>query len=185
MAGSSIRIIKRPPRAQLRYAAIQKEVAKQVGNVGRLHVQEREKVVADFEHKPEFGYEVKVTPGQVTLEILLKNDGEQVSEGFTIGQLWKSLDKTGVKPHVIRPKRQGGVLAFQSGGPGSYQPHTRPVARSGGPGRVNRGETVFRKQVNHPGFPPRHFSREINKRLKPAFGKAVSKGIRAGWNRVK
>lgn len=180
MASSSIKVIKRPPRAQLRYRTIQKEVAKQVGNVGRLHVQEREKVVSDFDHKPEFGYEVKITPGQVTLEILVKNDGAQVSEGFTIGDLWKSLDTKGTRPHVIAPKRQGGRLAFQT----NYQPHTRPIARSGGPGRAT-GPTVFARKVNHPGFPPRQFSKTINKRLKPAFSKAVSRGISLGWQRAK
>lgn len=180
MAASSIKIIKRPPRAQLRYAVIQKEVAKQVGNIGRLHVQERERVVSDFDHKPDFGYEVKVTPGQITLEVLVKNDGVQVSEGFTIGQLWGALDREGIRPHVIRPKKQGGVLAFQAG----YQPKTRPIGRSGGPGRAT-GPMVFAKQVNHPGFPPRHFSREINKRLKAAFSKAVSRGISLGWKKAK
>lgn len=180
MAASSIKIIRRPPRAHLRYAAIQKEVAKQVGSIGRLHVQERERVVADFETNIEFGYEVKITPGQITLEILVKNDGTQVSEGFTVGDLWKSLDTKGTRPHVIVPKRQGGRLAFQT----SYQPHTRPIGRSGGPGRAT-GPTVFARKVNHPGFPPRQFSKTINKRLKPAFSKAVSRGISLGWKKAK
>lgn len=180
MASSGIKIIKRPPRAQLRYRAIQKEVAKQVGNVGRLHVQEREQVVANFEHKPEFGYEVKVTPGQITLEILVKNDGEQVSEGFTIGGLWRALDVSGVRPHIIRSQRPNGTLRFQT----NYRPHTRPIARSGGPGRAT-GDVVHRRQVRHPGFAPRQFSKSINKRLRPTFQKAVSRGIGLGWRKVK
>lgn len=182
MAGrtGSIRIIKRPPPAAVRYNAIRQEVAKQLGVVGKLHVQEREKIVADFETNIEFDYKVAFGPKQLELDILVKNNGEQVSEGFTIGNLWKSLDRTGVKPHTIRPKKQGSRLAFQTG----YAPHTRPIGRSGGPGRPS-GPTVYAKQVNHPGFPPRHFSREINKRLKPAFGKAVSRGVKIGWNKIK
>lgn len=176
---ASIKIIHRPPKAALRYKAIQQEIAKQVGNVGRLHVQERDRVVAGFDHKIEFGYEVKITPGQVTLNIQVTNDGDEVSEGFTIGDLWKSLDQTGTKPHPIEAK-PGKRLAFRP----NYQSHTRPIGRFGGPGQAT-GETVYRKRVNHPGYPPRKFSDRINKRLRPAYLKAISRGTSIGWNKVR
>lgn len=179
MAGS-IKIIARPPKADLRYRAIQQEIVKQVKNVGRLHVQERDKVVSDFDTDIVFGYEVKVTPGQVTLNINVLNDSTEVGEGFTVGDLWKSLDITGTRPHTIQPKQQGGRLAFRTG----YQPHTRPIARSGGPGQAT-GDTVFARQVQHPGYPPRKFSEKINKRLRPSYLKAISRGISLGWNKIK
>lgn len=178
MAG--IKVIHRPPRANLRYGAIQKEIVKQVGGVGRLHVQEREKVVADFDTAIEFGYQVKVTPGQVTLSVNVTNDNAEVSEGFSVGDLWKALDQTGTKPHTIKPKQPGGTLRFQTG----YQPHTRPPARYGGPGQAT-GAVVSAKEVNHPGFPPRKFSEKINKRLRPAYLKAISRGVSIGWNKIK
>lgn len=177
---ASIKIIHRPPRAQFRYRAIQKEVAKQVSGIGRLHVQERANVVKDFDHEINFGYEVKVTPGQVTLKILVTNDSAEVSEGFTIGKLWETLDVKGNPPHDIVAKKPGGALRFQTG----YQPHTRPIARSGGPGRAT-GETRFAKRVRHPGYPPRKFSDAINKRLRPAYTKAISRGTSLGWRKVK
>lgn len=180
----SIRIIRRPPPAAVRYNAIRQEIAKQLGEVGKLHVQEREKIVADFETNIEFDYKVVFGSKQLELDILVKNASTEVSEGFTVGDLWKALDKTGTRPHTIRPKTLGpgfgGALRFQSG----YSPKTRPIGRSGGPGRAT-GPVVFARQVNHPGFPPRHFSREINKRLKPAFSKAVSRGISLGWKKAK
>lgn len=175
MANSGIKLIKRLPSPVLQLKAIQQEIAKQLKPVGRAHVNEREKVVANFEHQPEFGYEVKISQKQVTLQVLLKNDGEAVSEGFTIGNLWTALDRTGVRPHVIRPKKPGGVLAFQAG----YQPKTRPIGRSGGPGR-STGPAVFAKQVNHPGFSPRKFSEKINARLRRQFEQAIDRGVRLG-----
>lgn len=175
MASSSIRLIKRPPKANLQYRYIQQEIGKQLQSVGRQHVNERKAIVSDFDHRPEFEYQVKISDKQVTLDIVLKNDNARVSEGFTIGNLWAALDKTGVRRHVIRPKRQGGRLAFQTG----YQPHTRPIARSGGPGRAT-GPRVFARQVNHPGYPPRKFSETIGKRLRRQFEQAIDRGIRIG-----
>ena len=185
----SYKQIKRPAGARLRFAAIQSEVAKQVDGIGRLQVNERKRITANFETDIEFGYEVKVSSVQVTLNILLKNDGTAVSDDFTVGDLWKALDTKGSPPHTIRPRTLGpgfgGTLKFQWGGPGSYQPKTRPVGRFGGPGRVNRGETVYPRQVNHPGFPPRKFSEGINKRLRPAYLKAISRGTSIGWQKIK
>lgn len=175
MAVGSVRIIKRFPKPEIIFGNIQAEIAKQLHVVGRQHVNERKKVVSNFETDIDFGYEVKISPKQITLEVSVLNASEQVSEGFTVGDLWKALDKTGVKPHLITAKKQGGKLAFQTG----YQPHTRPIARSGGPGRPT-GDRVFRKQVKHPGFPPRKFSETINKRLRRQFEQAIDRGFRLG-----
>lgn len=175
MASSGIKLIKRLPRPQIILADIQREIAKQLIPVGRHHVDEREKVVSDFETNIEFGYEIKVSQKQVTLSILVTNASSEVSEGFTVSQLWTALDKTGVRPHVIVPKQQGGRLAFQT----NYQPHTRPIGRSGGPGRAT-GPQVFARQVQHPGFAPRKFSQVINKRLRRQFEQAIDRGVRLG-----
>jgi len=177
---SNIKVIARPPRAQLRHKAVRQEVAKQINTIGRLHVNERKRVVADFETDINFGYEVKITPKQVTLDILVLNDNEEVSEDFTVFNLWQALDRTGTRPHPITPKRPDGFLRFQTG----YRPHTRPVARFGGPGQAT-GKVVYAKSVQHPGFPPRKFSESINKRLRSSFLKAVSRGISIGWRKAK
>lgn len=171
----SIKIIKRPPPASVQFKAIQDQIARELRPVGQAHVDARNKVVGNWETDVEFGYRVSVTGKQVTLSIVVENDGAQVSDDFTVGDLWKALDREGIRPHVIAPKNQGGRLAFQAG----YQPHTRPVARSGGPGRAS-GPRVFAKRVQHPGFPPRKFSVAINKRLRRRFEKAVDRGVRLG-----
>lgn len=174
----SVKIIKRPPPASVQFKAIQSQIAKELKPVGQAHVDERQKVVSDFETEIKFGYRVSVTGKQVTLSIVVENDSAQVSDDFTVGDLWKALDKTGVRPHVIAPKKQGGRLAFQT----NYQPHTRPIGRSGGPGRAT-GPKVFARRVNHPGFAPRHFSRVINKKLDKRFRQAIDRGVRIGGKR--
>lgn len=176
----SVRIIKRPPPAAVQFKAIQQEIAKQLQPVGQEHVNERKAVVANFETDINFGYKISTTQKQITLTVSVTNSGAEVSSGFTVGDLWKALDKTGTKSHVIRPKRPNGRLAFQGG---NYQPKTRPIGRSGGPGRVSGGRQVFTKQVNHPGFAPRKFSETINKRLKRRFEQAIDRGVRLGGKR--
>lgn len=171
----SVKIIKRPPPAGVQFKAIQDQIVRELRPVGQAHVDERNKVVSNFETEIKFGYRISVTGKQVTLSIVVENDGTQVSDDFTVGDLWKALDKTGTRPHTIQPKRQGGRLAFQT----NYQPHTRPIGRSGGPGRAT-GPAVFAKKVNHPGFAPRHFSRVINKKLDKRFTQAIDKGVRIG-----
>lgn len=175
MASSGIKLIKRPPKPQVMIADMQREIAKQLQGVGRQHVSERNKVVSDFDTNIEFGYEVKVSQKQITLSVNVTNAGTEVSEGFSVGDLWKALDKTGTRPHSIQPKQQGGRLAFQTG----YQPHTRPIGRSGGPGRAT-GPTVYARRVQHPGFAPRKFSDVINKRLRRQFEQAIDRGVRLG-----
>lgn len=174
----SVKIIKRPPPAAVQFKAIQDQIAKGLKSVGQAHVNERQKVVANFETDIEFGYRISTTGKQITLTVVVENTGTQVSEGFTVGGLWRALDREGIRPHVITPKKQGGRLAFQTG----YQSHTRPIARSGGPGRAS-GPRVFAKQVRHPGFPPRKFSETINKRLRRQFEQAIDRGVRIGGKR--
>lgn len=173
----SVKIIRRPPPAAVQFKAIQQEIAKQLQPVGRAHVNERKAVVANFETDINFGHKISTTQKQITLTVSVTNSGEAVSDGFTVGDLWKALDKTGTKPHVIRPKRPNGRLAFQAG---NYQPKTRPIGRSGGPGRVSGGRQVFAKQVNHPGFAPRKFSEKINAKLRKQFEQAIDRGVRIG-----
>ncbi len=171
----SVKIIKRPPPASVQFKLIQQQIVKELKPVGQAHVDARNKVTSNFETEIKFGYRVSATQKQITLSIVVENDGTEVSEGFTVGNLWKALDKTGTRPHTIQPKKQGGRLAFQAG----YQPHTRPIGRSGGPGRAT-GPKVFTRRVQHPGFAPRHFSRVINKTLAKRFIKAIDRGVRIG-----
>lgn len=180
----SIKIIKRPPPPEAQFKIIQQEIAKQLQPVARAHVNDRKRVTDNFEHKPDFDSKITVTQKQVTLWIFIKNSTDKVSDNWTIGDSWAALDKKGTKPHDITPKRPNGHLRFLWGGPGSYQPKTRPIARGGGPGKVTNGEVRYTKKVKHPGFKPRKFSEVINKRLKRQYDQAIDRGIRIGLTRA-
>ena len=176
MALGSVKIIKKLPSPQHQFKFIQDQIKRELVPVAEAHVTERNKVVSDWDTEVKFGYRISSTEKQVTLTIVVENENEQVSEGgnFPVGALWKSIDKTGVRPHTIRAKNAP-RLAFQTG----YQPHTRPIARSGGPG-VATGQFVRPLQVEHPGYPPRKFSQVINKKLDKRFRKAIDRGVRLG-----
>ncbi len=176
----SIRIIKRPPPAAVQFKAIQNQIARELKSVGQAHVNERHKVVSNFDTNIEFGYRVSATQKQITLSVVVENAGTQVSKGFSVGNLWKALDKTGTRgPYPIPKNPQPGKrLAFRT----NYQPHTRPIGRSGGPGRAT-GPLVRPIQVMHPGIKPRHFSQVINKRLRKQFERAIDRGVRIGAKR--
>lgn len=180
----SIKLIKKPKPAKLKFASVRKEIIKRLEKLGKLHIQERNKIVANFNTKIKFGQDIEEGPKQIVLVILVTNSNQPLKDSdWTVGKLWRALDRTGTRPHSIEPKRQGGKLRFAWGGPGSYTPKTRPIGRSGGPGRVRNAKAVYRDQVKHPGFKPRKFSKRINKRLAPQFKKAISQGVRIGFKR--
>lgn len=180
----SVKIIKRPPPAQIQLKNIQQEISKQLQPVGRQHVSERKRIVANFDTNIEFGYRISTTQAQVTLTVVVENSDQKLENSeWTVGDLWKALDKKGTKPHDITPKNPQGRLRFLWGGPGSYQAKTRPVARFGGSGEVSGGVVMVRKSVKHPGFPPRKFFDSINKRLRRSFEQAIDRGVRLGTKR--
>lgn len=183
MALGSIKIIKKPPPVGVMKQFINQEINKQLQPVGRQHVNERKRVVANFDTQIIFSYRVSVTEKQITLTVLLENGNTPVSDNWTVGDLWKALDVAGTRPHTITPKDANSFLAFTWGGPGSYDAKTKPIARSGGSGTTT-GETVVRKRVSHPGFEPRKFSETINKRLKRQYDQAIDRGVRLGFRRI-
>lgn len=65
---------------------------------------------------------------------------------FTTDPITKFLDE-GTKPHIIRPKKPGGALAFKAGNSG--------IRKNGKPFAF--GDTIITKEVKHPGFDPRPF----------------------------
>lgn len=175
MAAGSVKMLKRLD-VRRQFKSIQQEIGKQMQTVGRAHVQARAAIVSDFDTDIKFGYEVKISEAQVTLAVNVTNASQQLADSdWTVGELWRSLDRTGTKPHDIYPKEPGGVLRFQWG----YVPHTRPGGFSGGPGAA-QGDVAFSKFVHHPGYAPRHFSDKINKRLRRQFQQAVDRGVRIG-----
>lgn len=180
----SVRIIKKPPPAKVQFKYIQQEIINQLKPVGQRHVDERQKIVANFETDIKFGYRIAATEKQITLSVVVENSDETLKDSdWTVGELWRALDTRGTIRHDIPKKANAKPLRFLWGGPGSYQPKTRPIGRYGGPGTVRGGEITVRKSVSHPGFQPRKFSEKINKRLGRYFEPAIRRGVRIGSKR--
>jgi len=125
-------------------------------------LKEYEKVVADWEHQPRFVAKVKAFLIHVTAE------GPHA-------KIWYYVSK-GTRPHKIRAKNAK-ALSFVWGGPGSYQPRTKPIGKFGGPGTVTGGERVAFKEVNHPGNKARRFGLVITAKFVPKYAKRIAKGI--------
>lgn len=116
---------------------------------------DHEKTVSTWEHKPRFT--VKVS--QVEVEVR------------TDDQIWRYVDQ-GTKPHVIRPKRPGGVLRFQSG----YSAKTRPGSIISGNGGAS-GPIVTAHEVHHPGTKARGFSRRLRAKWKEKYPRDMQRAI--------
>jgi len=181
VANTHFRYTKQPARPEILHKHIRERVEKELKVVGQSHVAERNEIVRDFENKPAFGYRIRTTRKELRLEVFVKNGDEKLNNGdWTIGQLWDALDKTGTKPHVIKPKGKGYPLRFNWGGPGSYKPKTVRGGKFRGPGKVVGGKPVRAMQVKHPGTKPRKFTERINKELRKLFLKQAERGYRLG-----
>jgi hypothetical protein len=170
----------RPPKAELRWQTRRKLVAQELKPVAKAMEKSRAKIVADWDHKPQFQAQITVKPDRIEIDVVVRRGTRLPSSDATTSDLWKWLDQTGTKAHPIpKQPKTNGYLVFPWGGPGSYQPKTSPnPARYGGPGRVVNAQTVYRKQVQHPGFKPRHFSDEIDPDIEKDFYNAIERARR-------
>ncbi len=182
MANSLFQITKRPPKASAQYKAVQDEVRVGLKRVGVRVEKAYKQVVSNWKTKP--GFKAEVGSGTKQLFVRVKVTGTRRAI-----ENWKRIDKTGAKPHIIRPKKRDKrgrlLLYFEWGGPGSYAPKTSgSPARFGGSGKVANGRLVAMKQVNHPGFKPRKFSEAINKDAKILLDREVKNGYQRGLRRA-
>lgn len=188
MAKTEFKLVRKPKSPQIQKRIIRNEVVRKVKPVAKAARESYEKVVANWDNKPGFKETVTVTEDRIEIEVVVRR-GQRLKDsksGKTTADLWKWINVTGTKAHTIKPRKAGGVLAFNWGGKGSYKSKTgaRP-ARYGGPGTVSGGKLTFAKQVQHPGFPPRKFSEAINTDLKDKFDNAIDSGYRAGFRKLK
>jgi len=114
--------------------------------------------VETWEKKPEFT--VHVTKYTFTIS--------------TVDEIYGMVND-GTPPHVIRPRKPGGVLAFKA----AYKPKTIPNFIGSKPGGGS-GETVFVKEVNHPGTVARNFVETIRKKTKPIFAELLQEAMSKG-----
>lgn len=132
-----------------------------------------ERIVESWEHKPQFRAMKRLREGGIAIYV------------YPIGEhakIWKYVSQ-GTRPHKIRPKREGGKLAFPWGGYGSYKPKTSKGGHYKGPGVVvNPQETVL-PEVNHPGNEAREFERHIARWFQPEYRRLIRNAIQRGNRR--
>lgn len=162
--------IARRARAPYFGFAIMREIRQTIRRDAKPDVLARfEDIVANWKHKPKFRARLKTTRNE--LKLVAKATGKNA-------KIWHYVSR-GTKPHKITAKR-GKTLAFQWGGPGSYQPKTSPGPFWGGPGTVRDAKMAYPQSVDHPGFEGRHFEEWIAKVEGPRFQGRVSAAIRRG-----
>lgn len=161
----------RPPA--LKVGAAQKIMRNALRAEAKKIKREFEKTTATWEHKVDFREHVHLAPSYSVMSVQIETDDEIY--GYV---------SNGTKPHEIRPKKKGGVLAFQSG----YKAKTSPRQIGSGSGG-SFGDTIFRASVQHPGTEARRFPEVIyQSRLKAfynrmgiAWRKAIEEMRRQQW----
>ena len=138
------------------------------GEVKPHFIDEFDKVVANWKHKPTFKGRKFITADALSVTIY--------PEGAKSKEIYGYVTK-GTRPHVIRAKNVP-YLVFMWGGPGSYKSKTAPGGKFGGPGIVVGGELTVRRQVNHPGNAARDFEGVIRKKEKPWFSRTMENAWR-------
>ncbi len=89
------------------------------------------------------------------------------------GEIYELVHE-GTKPHRIRVRRAK-RLRFQSG----YRAKSKPGVIASGDGGPF-GDTVYAIEVWHPGFEGRNFTKPILEKWRPAFERAVQRGLDRG-----
>ena len=124
-----------------------------------------EKIVANWEHKPEFKARKLVSRSGIILYVYPTGPNKQY-------WIWTSR---GTRSHKIRPKTAK-MLVF----PSVYTPKTTPRGPSyGGPG-TSSGDTVFAAEVDHPGTKPRHFEEAWARWAKKPSQREIENAMRRG-----
>jgi len=182
---SGVVMTHRPKSPKIQYNLVRQAVREELKPVAATTTRSLDRVVDNWTHKPNFKTTIFVVPGQIRLETKITNRRQKVNRNLNIGGLWKLINDTGAKPHTIKPRKPGGVLVYNWGGKRSYQAKTGAnPARFGGSGKVRGGKKVFSRQVNHPGFPPRHLDKAVKKDLRPRLNRRIDAGFKKGWKDV-
>ena len=137
------------------------------GEVKPHFIDEFDKVVANWKHKPIFKGRKFVTADKILVNIFPTGTDKLIYTYVT----------KGTRAHVIRVKNAQ-MLAFMWGGHGSYNAKTGPGGKFGGPGTVSGGTMTFAKQVNHPGNAARDFERVILKQEKQWYSRTMENAWR-------
>ena len=131
-------------------------------------------IVANWDNQPKFKTVTALNAGRRgAITISYKVFGTLLARN-----IWKWLNY-GTRPHKIRAKNAKS-LAFNWGGPGSYNAKTTPggaTLQFGGPGTVSGGTMRYPQEVDHPGSKARRFDLVIIAKFVPTYAKRIARGI--------
>lgn len=112
---------------------------------------------------------------KVVFDTSLKKSSDLLEFATETNNLIYTFVHEGTKPHIITPKKPGGVLAFNS----KFTPKTRVgqiLSRAGGSSPPVR----FATRVNHPGTKGRKQSELIETKQTPRVMRILTKSINKG-----
>ena len=147
----------KPITPKLRLDGIGKIIVKEQRREARNVQREYEQVTRTWKNQPDF-------------EITEKDKNIYVE---TKDKVFGYIDK-GTKPHIIKPKRPGYPLRFNTRGFRSKSVPNKLTARAGSPAKPPESRPMF---VKHPGFPPRRFTIMIRIRSQARFKKNMDKAL--------
>lgn len=126
-------------------------------------------VVARWKNQPRFIKRPAPSPDRQSIKRQVVAQGDE----HTL-KIFGYVDK-GTEPHIIAPKKPGGVLVFNIG----YSARTSPIANANvGTGQAN-GEKIFtQKPVQHPGSEGREFSGYFALEAQDALPGAIVNALR-------
>lgn len=127
--------------------------------------------------KREFGLTVRTWNKKPDFEI--DETGENV-EVKTDDKIYGYVDK-GTRPHIIKPKKPGYPLRFNSQG---FKPKTVSNSIYARAGRAAQPPQIRAMQVKHPGFVGRFFTVQLAKRSRARFKRNIDKALKK-WNQAK
>lgn len=134
-------------------------------------INSHKRIVANWEHKPNFQSRKFIRPAQIAVNIFPSGQNAKI---------WRFVDE-GTKPHKIRAKNVP-LLKFRTG----YQPKTlAKPARTVPSGGKATGPYVSKAVVNHPGSEARNFTKKIAEDIKPSFKREIENAFRRTNEKVK
>lgn len=163
---------------KLQYAAVQREILKELRGEAKDVEAELDKTVATWDKAPKFESIIDIDrKGNISILTGPIGDAELV-------QIWNWLDE-GTKPHIIVPKQPGVYpLRFIWDGPGSYKAKTEPKMIGSTAGGAT-GDVVFFHKVKHPGTEPRLWSLTVQQRRRKRYTRRMIKATQRGLERAK
>jgi hypothetical protein len=149
------------PATAFKSSVFREEIQAAAKEIEQAALKDFQKTTQTWKHKPDFDTDIKTVGTQsVTVQVTTDN------------KVYGYVD-AGTRPHIIKPKKRGNVLAFAGG---KYRAKTKPRVIGSTSGGAS-GAKVFAKEVHHPGTDAREFTETIAKKWKPELQRVVKNAL--------